>query len=437
MHIQDSCAVSYSRSDQQESGVDLLLRQVSGERGDGEHNKTPTSFCGRCVKLPETRCGKLLLGAGIIVAVGLVGTLFSIPVIARSICVQPENTIKLTVDSQDSSRLGKFYSAQVDRISLRENLEDLLNFSPRAWNSPNENYLRAVQNITSKLHGIGLATYQQNYSFSDVGSDVTPSIKGSLSCELELATALTSNSCNLFTLIPGKSSKVVVLGAHLDTVWNSKGANDNGSGVIAVMEIARIFSKNSVQFEHPVLLSFWGGEEIGLLGSRFLHESGEIGAIVSALSNGAVADDVTMQCYINLDGVGSKDPLPYFIPLWLKDITVDHPDSEHTIPPFASYDAIPSPPGTRELANQFLWEFDQAGTCAADVKPRALSDHASFSRNSVPAVHILALADDCYHRPCDNSVDRVDFDKLEEIIKTSIRVITRLAQNKEELQADA
>ena len=168
-----------------------------------------------------------------------------------------------------------------------------------------------------------------------------------------------------------------------------------------------------------------------------MHESGKIGAIVSALSNGAVADDVTMQCYINLDGVGSKDPLPYFIPLWLRDITVDHPDSDHTIPPFASYDVIPSPPGTRELANQFLWEFDQAGTCAADVKPRALSDHASFSRNSVPAIHILALADDCYHRPCDNSVDRVDFDKLEKIIKTSIRVITRLAQNKEGLQVDA
>ena len=68
--------------------------------------------------------------------------------------------------------------------------------------------------------------------------------------------SLTFNSCILFTLIPCNSSKVVVLGAHLDTVWNSKGSNDNGSGVIAVMEIARIFSKNSVQFEHPVLLSF-------------------------------------------------------------------------------------------------------------------------------------------------------------------------------------
>ena len=254
MNIQDPYAVSYGRSDQQESGVDLLLGQVSGEREDREQSRTPISFCGHCVKLPETRCGKLLLGAGNIVAVGLVGTLFSIPMIARSICVQPEITIKPTGDSQDNGRLCRFYSAQVDRISLRENLEDLLSFSPRTSNSPDENYLRAVQNITSKLHGIGLATYQQNFSFSDLGSDVTPSIKSSLSCES--AMSLTFNSCNLFTLIPGNSSKVVVLGAHLDTVWNGKGSNDNGSGVIAVMEIARIFSKNSVQFEHPVLLSF-------------------------------------------------------------------------------------------------------------------------------------------------------------------------------------
>ena len=123
MNIQDPYAVSYGRSDQQESGVDLLLGQVSGEREDREQSRTPVSFCGRCVKLPETRCGKLLLGAGIIVAVGLVGTLFSIPMIARSICVQPENTIKLNGDSQDNGHLGRFYSAQVDRISLRENLE--------------------------------------------------------------------------------------------------------------------------------------------------------------------------------------------------------------------------------------------------------------------------------------------------------------------------
>ena len=364
----------------------------------------------------------------------VVGTLLSIPLIARSICVHPEITTKNTNDAQDSGRFGKFYSAQVDRISLRENIENLLNFSQRAWNSPDENYLRAVQNITSKLQGIGLATYQQNFSFSGVRPDSTPAIKSAPSCEP--AAGLTFNSCNLFAMIPGKSSNVVVLGAHLNTVWNSKGANDNGSGVIAVMEIGRIFTKNSVKFEHPVLLSFWGAEEVGLLGSRFLHESGGIGRIVSALDIGSVADDVTMQCYINLDGVGSKDPLPYFIPLWLKDITVGHPDSEHTVPPFASYDVIPPPPGTRELANQFLLEFDQVGTCTADVKPRALSDHASFSRNSVPAVHILALADDCYYRPCDNSVDRVDFDKLEKIIKTSIRVITRLAQSKEGLRVD-
>ena len=36
------------------------------------------------------------------------------------------------------------------------------------------------------------------------------------------------------------SAKVIIVGAHYDTVFGSPGANDNGSGIAALLEIARL-----------------------------------------------------------------------------------------------------------------------------------------------------------------------------------------------------
>ena len=66
--------------------------------------------------------------------------------------------------------------------------------------------------------------------------------------------------------LPGSEpSSVVMLGAHLDSVLDGPGLNDDGSGVAALLAIAR-----ALQDTRPratVRLAFWSGEELGLLGS--------------------------------------------------------------------------------------------------------------------------------------------------------------------------
>ncbi|MCK4837131.1 MAG: M20/M25/M40 family metallo-hydrolase, partial [Candidatus Aminicenantes bacterium] len=77
---------------------------------------------------------------------------------------------------------------------------------------------------------------------------------------------------------PGLKDEVVVIGAHLDHLGRKgdyifNGADDNGSGSVAVMEIAEAFSKNKLKPKRSVVFALWTGEEVGLLGSRYFVEN--------------------------------------------------------------------------------------------------------------------------------------------------------------------
>src|SRR2546428_4688908 len=77
------------------------------------------------------------------------------------------------------------------------------------------------------------------------------------------------SSANVIAVKPGTSSpeEVVVVGAHLDTVPPSPGANDNASGVAAVLEVARLLAE--VPTARTVHFVAFGAEELGLVGSSY------------------------------------------------------------------------------------------------------------------------------------------------------------------------
>jgi len=84
---------------------------------------------------------------------------------------------------------------------------------------------------------------------------------------------------NVLGVLPGADpdgiNQVVILGAHYDhlgadpdgTVWG--GANDNASGVAALLEIARLWHEQGYVPQRTVLFAAWDGEEIGLYGSDY------------------------------------------------------------------------------------------------------------------------------------------------------------------------
>ena len=62
--------------------------------------------------------------------------------------------------------------------------------------------------------------------------------------------------------------EIVMIGAHIDSWHAATGGNDNGSGVIVMMEVMRILKAAGVQPKRTIRIALWGNEEQGLLGSK-------------------------------------------------------------------------------------------------------------------------------------------------------------------------
>jgi hypothetical protein len=94
-------------------------------------------------------------------------------------------------------------------------------------------------------------------------------------------------SSNIIGCIPGENpDKFVVVGAHYDHIGKTKediyyGADDNASGSVAVMAIARACMEMKTRPKHTILFALWTGEEEGLLGSGYFLDKWNNGQINS------------------------------------------------------------------------------------------------------------------------------------------------------------
>ncbi len=82
---------------------------------------------------------------------------------------------------------------------------------------------------------------------------------------------------NVLGEIPGQSDEIILVGAHLDSWDLAQGAVDNGSGTLAVLDLARALAEHvEATGEVPyrtIRFAFWMGEELGLYGSRHYVET--------------------------------------------------------------------------------------------------------------------------------------------------------------------
>jgi Zn-dependent M28 family amino/carboxypeptidase len=83
------------------------------------------------------------------------------------------------------------------------------------------------------------------------------------------ATVVTAQSSNVIAdSTSGRADRTVVVGAHLDSVTEGPGINDNGSGSATILEVAKQMARLRVAPVNRVRFAWWGGEEFGLLGSE-------------------------------------------------------------------------------------------------------------------------------------------------------------------------
>jgi Zn-dependent M28 family amino/carboxypeptidase len=200
----------------------------------------------------------------------------------------------------------------------------------------------------------------------------------------------------------GSTADVVMVGAHLDSVPEGPGINDNGSGVAAILETALQLG-SSPQVTNAVRFGFWGAEETGLLGSNDYLGSLDLDAL----------RDIAL--YLNFDMVGSPNP-GYF--------TYDGDQSET---PDARAGVPRVPEGSAGLERTLVAYLDRAGKPAEDTSFDGRSDYDGFTRAGIPAGGLFsggeekksaaqadvwggeadAPFDPNYHKPGD-TVDNID-----------------------------
>ncbi len=194
----------------------------------------------------------------------------------------------------------------------------------------------------------------------------------------------------------GDEDRTVVVGAHLDSVIQGPGINDNGSGSGSILEIAEQIAARDIEPRNRLRFAFWGAEELGLLGSNYY---------VNTLPPGEL-DEILLN--LNFDMVGSPNYVRFVY------------DGNNSAFPVGTGSAA-GPDGSGQIESVFVSYFDNQGLASDPTPFSGRSDYGPFIAKGIPAGGLFTGAegikttrqaeiyggtagvayDPCYHQACD------------------------------------
>ena len=211
---------------------------------------------------------------------------------------------------------------------------------------------------------------------------------------VDVLPAETRTDYSVIAELPGKNTdNVVMAGAHLDSVIEGPGIQDNGSGTAALLETALLMA--NLNPENTVRFAWWAGEEQGLLGSA---------DYVAGLSQ-AERDRIAL--YMNYDMVGSPN---YIFMVYDSD--------ESTFP---APQGVTIPDGSIAIEDLYESYYTAIGEPYDDTEFSGRSDYEAFILAGIPSGGLFTGAeeikteeqeaiwggtageqfDPCYHEACD------------------------------------
>eukprot|EP00040_Diaphanoeca_grandis_P000429 m.15413 g.15413 ORF g.15413 m.15413 type:complete len:519 (-) comp10565_c0_seq1:336-1892(-) len=217
--------------------------------------------------------------------------------------------------------------------------------------------------------------------------------------------------------VPVNERAVVMVGAHLDSVHNSPGINDNGSGSASLLEIAMQMARLDLNVNNVVRFAWWTASDLDHLGSS------------SYLANLTTSEQQQIKCYINLEMLAS----PNYIRV------VFNGTSEAMTQPLANR--------SKTLTNLFVNRFDQMHlNYSVSNFTEEQHDHRSFLNADIAVGGLFTGSDGiktveqrtmfqglantpydpCYQQACD-TMENVNFDVLKQMSSVSAYVIQQLA----------
>jgi Zn-dependent M28 family amino/carboxypeptidase len=227
---------------------------------------------------------------------------------------------------------------------------------------------------------------------------------------------------NVLAYIEGSDLKeeLIVVTAHYDhlgkegeVVYN--GADDDGSGTVAVMELAQAFALAKQQGRGPrrsMLFMTVSGEEKGLLGSSYYVENPEFPLVNTV-------------CDLNIDMIGRLDEKHANNPNYVYLIGSDKLSSQlHTI---------------SENANKTYCNIELDYTYNDEKDKNRFyyrSDHYNFVRKGIPVIFYFNGTHADYHQETDE-VEKIDFNKMEKITRLVFFTAWELANRNERIKVDS
>ncbi len=201
------------------------------------------------------------------------------------------------------------------------------------------------------------------------------------------------NVRNVIAVIEGENTdEFVAVGAHMDhmgmdngKIWN--GADDNASGTVGVITIAKAFAASGVKPKRSIVFCAWTGEEKGLCGSEYFTLYPPVGKITD------------YKFYLNFDMI-ARDAL------------------NDTAKNMAGLTYTKAYPKLEEITKKNLeqYKINLKLNIRSQEAPTGGSDYTAFTENKIPVIAWMAAMHPDYHQPSDET-PLVNWNKMLEIIK--------------------
>ena len=222
---------------------------------------------------------------------------------------------------------------------------------------------------------------------------------------------------NVLCYIPGRDPKlaheVLVLTAHYDHIGTdgvviNNGADDDGSGTVTILELAKVFKRASDEGFAPrrsVLLMTVSGEEKGLLGSEW-YTTYPIYPLEHTVAN------------LNIDMIGRTDAEHsdenYIYLIGSDRLSTDLHDISETCNSLYTGLALDYTYNDEKDPNRYYYR----------------SDHYNFAKNNIPVIFYFSGVHEDYHKPGDTP-DKIRYEKMEKIARLIFHTAWEVANRDE------
>lgn len=226
---------------------------------------------------------------------------------------------------------------------------------------------------------------------------------------------------NVLGLVEGsdKKDEYIIISAHYDHIGTDgedvyNGADDNGSGTVAIMEMAEAFAlakKNGHGPRRSILFMALTGEEKGLLGSTY-YVANPVLPLEKTITN------------LNIDMIGRIDAGHLENPEYVYLIGSDKLSNKlHDV---------------SEQVNATYSKLELDYTYNADNDPNRFyyrSDHYNFAKNNIPIIFYFNGVHNDYHKTTD-TIDKIAFDVLEKRTRLIFHTAWEIANMEESISVD-